>query len=288
MSRAEQLEQGAVRRVRPDAPPAMTQAEFTRIAERVLAQTGIVLKEHKRQMVYSRMTRRLRALGLTSFTAYLDHLDAATDGGEARAFVNAVTTNLTSFFREDHHFEDFEREVLPHLIARRDGRLRLWSAGCSSGEEPYTLAMSLLHACRDAPPVDLRILATDIDTDMLDRARAGIYTRERTAKIPRRFSGYLLDGPDAETARIAPQVQALITFKELNLIGPWPVRGPFDVIFCRNVLIYFDGRTKAALIDRFADLLTPGGALYLGHSESLLDEHPLLESLGATVYRRRR
>ncbi|MEL6677390.1 MAG: protein-glutamate O-methyltransferase [Pseudomonadota bacterium] len=271
----------------PPDIPRLTDAEFGRIAARVHAETGIVLKDHKRQMVYSRMARRVRALNMTSFTAYLDHLDRSTDAEEKRAFVNAVTTNLTSFFREDHHFDDFAASVLPRLLNRPDGRIRIWSAGCSSGEEPYTAAMLVLHHCNDHPPSDLRILATDIDTAMLDRGQAGIYKAERIAKIPARFARYMTDSPQAETMQVSGPVRRLVTFKPLNLIEPWPVSGPFDVIFCRNVLIYFDSPTKMEIVDRFAHLLRDGGTLYLGHSESLLDDHPLLDSVGGTIYRRR-
>ncbi|MGM0586704.1 MAG: CheR family methyltransferase [Pseudomonadota bacterium] len=279
---------------RPAAPAefggefVMSDAEFARIADKVLSVAGIVLKEHKRQMVYTRLSRRLRALGMTSFTDYLDLLDGPEGRAELVEFSNAVTTNLTSFFREAHHFDHLREEVLEPLRRAGRTRLRLWSAGCSTGEEPYSIAMTVQQLGARMTGADLRILATDLDTSVLSRAEAGVYPEARLQDAPGelRARGCRRRGPgEVEMAR---ELRAMIVFRRLNLLGDWPFRGPFDAIFCRNVLIYFDAATKAALVRRFAQALTEDGVLYLGHSESLLGEHPLLHSEGRTIYRRRR
>ncbi len=264
----------------------MSDAEFHRIADRVFAIAGIVLKEHKRQMVYTRLSRRLRALQLCSFTEYMDMLDGAGSGTELTEFCNAVTTNLTSFFREAHHFDHLRGEVFGPL-AGEGARIRIWSAGCSTGEEPYSIAMTARAMGRPVAAADLRILATDLDTNVLSRARSGIYPEARIADVPADLRSGATTRRGAGEIEMAPAIRSLIAFRQLNLLHPWPFRGPFDAIFCRNVLIYFDAETKAALVRRFAEALTPTGTLYLGHSESLLGEHPLLVSEGRTIYRRR-
>lgn len=267
----------------------MSDAEFRRIAERVFETAGIVLKDHKRQMVYTRLARRLRALGLTSFAAYLELLESPAGTRELQDFTNAVTTNLTSFFRESHHFDHLSDAVIAPRLAEGRRRLRIWSAGCSTGEEPYSVALALLGkggpAARDG--VDLRILATDLDTNVLAQAQAGLYRADRAEDVPAALRpGALIRRPTGQV-EIAAAFRAPVAFRRLNLLHDWPFRGPFDAIFCRNVLIYFDAETKARLVRRFAEHLDLGGALYLGHSESLLGEHPLLRSEGRTIYRRR-
>jgi chemotaxis protein methyltransferase CheR len=266
----------------------MSDDEFGRIAEKVFAVAGIVLKPHKRQMVYTRLSRRLRALGLASFTEYLDLLEEPAGRSELTEFSNAVTTNLTSFFRESHHFDHLSREVLQPLRKAGRSRLRVWSAGCSTGEEPYSVAMTAQALGGLLSGADFRILATDLDTAVLARAEAGRYPEMRVQDIPadlRRNAATRV--PDGEV-EMSARLKAMIAFRRLNLLHEWPFRGPFDAIFCRNVLIYFDADTKAALVRRFAEALTEDGVLYLGHSESLLGEHPLLRSEGRTIYRRRR
>lgn len=285
----------ARRAARPDAPAGefggefvMSDAEFARIADKVRSVAGIVLKDHKRQMVYTRLSRRLRALGMTSFTDYLDLLEAPEGRAELVEFSNAVTTNLTSFFREAHHFDHLREQVLEPLRRAGRSRLRLWSAGCSTGEEPYSMAMTVQQLGARMTGADLKILATDLDTGVLSRAQAGVYPEARVQDVPGelRARGCRRRGPgEVEMTR---ELRAMIVFRRLNLLGDWPFKGPFDAIFCRNVLIYFDAATKAALVRRFAQALTEEGVLYLGHSESLLGEHPLLRSEGRTIYRRRR
>ncbi|MDF2231124.1 protein-glutamate O-methyltransferase [Albimonas sp. CAU 1670] len=265
----------------------MSDAEFNRITAKVFEIAGIVLKDHKRQMVYTRLSRRLRATGLTSFGQYMDLIDRPEGAGELVQFTNAVTTNLTSFFREGHHFTHLREHVLEPLAKSGKTRLRVWSAGCSTGEEPYSIALTARAAARSMASVDFRILATDLDTNVLATGKAGVYPEARAADIPAELrSGALAKSGDR--VEFSSQVRAMIAFRKLNLLHPWPFRGPFDAIFCRNVLIYFDAETKAGLVRRFAEALTDDGILYLGHSESLLGEHPLLRSEGRTIYRRRR
>lgn len=269
----------------PSTEFRMTDDQFRRIAERVFATCGIVLKDHKRQMIYTRLARRLRALGLDDFGAYLDLLEGRDGAQELQEFTNAVTTNLTSFFREAHHFDHLRSTLLePAAAAPGRARVRIWSAGCSTGEEPYSIALSAL-ASKAAERCDLRILATDLDTKVLSKAEAGVYPADRAADVPADVrAGLSRRGDQVEASRAA---RDLIAFRRLNLLHDWPFSGPFDVIFCRNVLIYFDAATKASLVDRFAKVLAPNGVLYLGHSESLLGEHALLTSEGRTIYRRR-
>ncbi|MAS44495.1 MAG: chemotaxis protein CheR [Rhodobacteraceae bacterium] len=265
----------------------MSDAEFQRVADKVFEIAGIVLKDHKRQMVYTRLSRRLRALGMTSFTVYMDHLESGAGSREITEFSNAVTTNLTSFFREAHHFDHLRHEVLEPLGKAGKSRIRVWSAGCSTGEEPYSIALTARAAARSMGGADFRILATDLDTNVLAKAKAGIYPEARVADVPSELRSGAMSrrGADVE---MSAQLKSMIAFRQLNLLHAWPFRGPFDVIFCRNVLIYFDAETKAGLVRRYAEALTDDGILYLGHSESLLGEHPLLSSEGRTIYRRRR
>ncbi|SDW89394.1 chemotaxis protein methyltransferase CheR [Albimonas donghaensis] len=265
----------------------MSDAEFQRVADKVFEIAGIVLKDHKRQMVYTRLSRRLRALGMTSFTDYMDHLESGAGSREITEFSNAVTTNLTSFFRESHHFDHLRHEVLEPLGKAGKSRIRVWSAGCSTGEEPYSIALTARAAARSMGGADFRILATDLDTNVLAKAKAGIYPEARAADVPSELRSGAMSrrGADVE---MSAQLKSMIAFRQLNLLHAWPFRGPFDVIFCRNVLIYFDAETKAGLVRRYAEALTDDGILYLGHSESLLGEHPLLSSEGRTIYRRRR
>lgn len=263
----------------------MTAEDIRRISERGQAAFGIELGESKRQMIYSRLSRRLRALKMTSFSDYLDFLDTSAGVSEVVHFSNALTTNLTAFFRESHHFDHFEREI--RKPGARNSRLRIWSAGCSTGEEPYSLAL-ILHANADAlAGRDRRILASDLDTEVLATAARGAYSADRLKTLPSRFrTPQFLTSSDPDTQTMSEAVRALVAFRALNLIGPWPFKGQFDIIFCRNVLIYFSAEMRNKIIDRFAELLNPNGVLYLGHSESILGTHPKLSAEGHTIYRR--
>ncbi|MGG7567582.1 CheR family methyltransferase [Rhodovulum sp. DZ06] len=264
----------------------MTDDDFHRVARMVEAMAGIILKDHKRQMVYTRLSRRLRALGIDTFAAYLDLVDSPAGAAEVGEFANAVTTNLTSFFREAHHFEHLSKEVLTPLTEAGARRIRIWSAGCSTGEEPYTIGMTALSQPSFTAGRDLRILATDLDTNVLATGRAGEYPSDKLKGVPEALRRAHMS-PTPTGAKFNDRIKSLISFRQLNLLHDWPFKGPFDVIFCRNVVIYFDTETKNRLVNRYAQMLTPNGVLYLGHSESLLGEHPLLRSEGRTIYRRR-
>ncbi len=269
----------------------LTDAEFTRICELVREQSGIALTAAKRQMVYGRLVRRLRALQLSGFAEYVQLLERG-DAGELQEFTNAITTNLTSFFREIHHFEFLADELLPSIAerVRATGRLRLWSSACSTGEEPYSIAMVLREQQQLLGRADTRILATDLDSNVLATAAAGSYPAERVQQLsPKRMAEFFRPGTGTRegTVQVAPSLQQLITFKQLNLMQEWPMRGPFDAIFCRNVVIYFDIETKRALFERMARLQPPGAILFLGHSENLYRISEQYELIGRTIYRRR-
>jgi chemotaxis protein methyltransferase CheR len=266
----------------------LTDKDFRGIVARIEQASGIVLAASKRDLVYGRLAPRLRKLGCQSFSAYLRHLDSPDGEAEQTSLVNAITTNLTGFFREQHHFNALAREVLPalkHGNAAR--RLRIWSAGCSSGQEPYTIAMVLKQTIADLARWDALVLATDIDSDMVAHAAAGIYDEEAGKTIPPAYRKYITETGDGRIA-MDDRLKALIRFRRLNLIGDWPMQGPFDVIFCRNVVIYFDKDTQRVLFDRFADMLRPEGWLFIGHSESLHRVSDRFALIGQTSYRKLR
>lgn len=265
----------------------LTDIELRTICELAMRHAGIVLNESKRDMIRSRLTRRLRQLRLASFAEYCELL-ASGDASELREFVNCITTNLTAFFREPHHFEHLQAEALPRLCQRTQDRvLRIWSAGCSTGEEPYSIAMAVLEALPRG--WDVRILASDLDTNVLAHAERGVYDADRVRDLPdwRRRRWFLKgNGANAGKVRVIDEVRKRVVFRQVNLIQDWPVRGPLDVIFCRNVVIYFDKPTQRALFDRFADVLRDGSPLYIGHSETLFRVSERFESLGRTIYRK--
>ena len=266
----------------PERDLLLTDADFACIRELIFRRAGIVLAEHKRDMVYTRVGRRLRQCGLTRFADYLALLEGPAGTAEWQAFTNALTTNLTAFFREAHHFP-----LLAEHLRGRCGPLRVWSAGASTGEEPYSIAMTLLEALGDG--ADFQVLATDIDTEALERARRGIYPLEQVRRQldERRIKRFFLKGGGrrAGFARIRPEVAARVHFEPLNLIAPqWSAGQGFDAIFCRNVMIYFDQRTQARILQRFADQLRRDGLLFVGHSESLSHISDRFRSRGQTVY----
>lgn len=267
-----------------------TDTEFRFLAELVRQRTGIVLQEHKRSMVYSRLARRLRILGLDDFAQYCSLLQQSEGEEEIAHLVNAITTNLTHFFREIHHFEHLRDEVLRPAAQSGGGqasrKLRIWSAGCSMGAEPYSIAMTLHDVFGSKAGWDIRILATDIDSNMLDIGRRGVYSREMCEKIPDAYRKYMHEH-GAQECVMDPRIREMISFKSLNLMdAQWPMKGVFDAIFCRNVVIYFDKETQRVLFERIANLLTPQGWLYIGHSESLYKVSERFELAGRTVYRR--
>jgi chemotaxis protein methyltransferase CheR len=265
--------------------------DFEALRRLVKELTGINLSDQKRELVYGRLARRLRALHLRTFAEYRDLL--ASDGGrEIVELCNAITTNLTSFFREAHHFEHLREQLLQARAADRHGsrRVRIWSAGCSSGEEAYSLAMTVVEAIPDLRSWDIRILATDLDSDVLARAQRGVYPAERVRTLsPQRLARFFVErrGRDGPSYEVTPELAALITFRQLNLMHHLPMKGPLDAIFCRNVVIYFDKDTQRELFARIAYLQRPGDLLFLGHSESLFKVSESYTPIGKTVYRRR-
>lgn len=266
-----------------------TDADFAVIARRAQADFGLHLTAAKKDLVYSRLTKRLRQLGLADFHAYCRLIESPGSEDERTQMLSALTTNVTHFFREGHHFQSLRTSVLPPLIAaaRTGRRLRIWSAGCSAGQEPYSLAFTVLELCPEAARFDIRILATDVDPAILERAREGIYDAEEAKSLPDAVRAQHIRDAGPGRFAVGDKARALITFNELNLMHDWPMRGPFDVIFCRNVAIYFDKDTQARLWSRFADMLAPGGYLCIGHSERVAGPAvPLLESAGVTTYRK--
>ena len=269
----------------------LTDKDFQTLRELVNYHTGISLSDAKRELVYSRLTRRLRRLNMRTFTEYCDLLKDDASSNEIIQFTNAVTTNLTSFFREPHHFEFFGTQLLPELVATKTDakRFRFWSAGCSTGEEPYTLAMCINENLSYYNNYDIKILATDLDSDVIDTGIRGIYHYDKVKTVlPHRQKKWFRRDADRNSGllKVAPDLQQLITFRQLNLMHDWPMKGPFDAIFCRNVVIYFDKPTQKKLIDRFANLLTDGGYLFLGHSESLFKVSDRFKLKGQTIYQK--
>jgi chemotaxis protein methyltransferase CheR len=266
---------------------AFSDADFRSLAQLAYEYAGIALADSKRNLVYSRLSRRLRALGLTSFQDYRQYL--AENDREIESFINSISTNHTKFFREGHHFDHFRTHVAVPFVQSgyrsNDRRLRVWSAGCSTGEEPYTIAIVLKREIRDIENHDVRILATDIDTDVLAKAAHGEYPMSAVDDVPKTYQDFFESVGD-DRVMMGEDLRSLIVFNRLNLMEQWPFHGLFDAIFCRNVMIYFDAGTKAALVQRFTQQIKPGGWLYIGHSESLIGSHPGLHLVGRTVYRR--
>jgi chemotaxis protein methyltransferase CheR len=262
-----------------------TSADFDVVRKLIYDHAGISLAPIKQDMVYSRLARRLRALDLGTFQEYLDYLQGGNNEQEWETFVNSLTTNLTSFFREAHHFEI----LITYLKSLSHRPVRIWCSAASTGEEPYTLAMTACEAFDTlSPPVE--IIATDIDTNVLATAQRGVYPMDRVAKLdPERLRRFFLKGTGDQTGyvRARPELQKLLTFSRLNLLdAKLAVQGPFDVMFCRNVMIYFDKPTQYAILKKFAPLLREEGLLFAGHSESFLHAADVFHSLGRTVYER--
>lgn len=263
-----------------------TREDFDYLRNIVTTTTGIVSPDEKYTMYYSRLARRLRALGLSSFTEYRRYLKDNQDS-ESIELVNAVTTNLTSFFREKHHFEFLTKTVIAEKMAKRDKRIRCWSAGCSTGEEPYSIAITLAESIPDLRNWDVRIYATDIDSNVLQKGAQAVYESSRVDGLDHGLLHKYFKkgtGHNQGKVKVAPELTALIEFQQLNLLHSWPLRESMDFIFCRNVVIYFDKPTKNKLTERFGDQLVNNGYLFMGHSESMHKEDPRFKSLGKTVY----
>ena len=263
-------------------------ADHRAVAALVYDSVGILLPDTKAQLVYGRLAPRVRACGLDSVGAYVALI--GRDEAERARAIDALTTNHTSFFRESHHFDDFVERLWPALSARlaRGGRVRLWSAACSSGEEPYSWLMAALGSDRSAAKAllkgDLRLLATDVSPSVIETARAGRYTAQTLRTVPAALRAAWVRG-QGDDAAIDPMLRDAIAFRPLNLLGEWPMKGRFDAICCRNVMIYFDEPTKARLQTRLADRLEMGGMLYIGHSERLVGAvQQRFRCVGRTAY----
>ena len=264
---------------------------FRQLAGIVQAESGIVLNENKRSLLASRLGRRLRELGLGDFGTYCQYLESEKGPSERRRMTSLLTTNVTRFFREPHHFDALENHVLPPLVARAKsgGRVRIWSAGCSSGQEPYSISTTLLKLLPEAGRYDVRILGTDIDPEMIRVGRNGVYRDVDESQMPADTRNQLFGKTRTSNKswQVAPDVKNLVTLTELNLMKDWPMRGLFDVIFCRNVVIYFDASAQAKLWARFAAAMHPGGHLFVGHSERVAGPAEAeFAAAGFTQYRR--
>jgi chemotaxis protein methyltransferase CheR len=271
----------------PDGEFVFTEADFRKIAALVHGEAGIVLTEGKANLVYSRLAKRLRSIGIRTFREYCELIESEGGQSERQAMIAAMTTNVTRFFREPHHFEYMKSVVLPDLVAKakKGGRVRIWSAACSSGEEPYSIAFTLLDLLPEAPRLDVLVLATDIDTNMLAKGRQSVYPASALESIPAPQYKWLERDRRSGDFRVCESARALVRFNELNLLGNWPMRGKFDVIFCRNVMIYFDEATQNRIWSAFAKVLQPHGTLCIGHSERIATDVQPYELVAQTTYR---
>ncbi|QKI89523.1 CheR family methyltransferase [Thiomicrorhabdus xiamenensis] len=265
-----------------------TDKEFDKIKKIVYDFAGIDLNESKKNLVYNRLAKRIRFLEKQSFKEYLDFVDKQGEE-EFVHLINAITTNLTFFFRENHHFEHLAQTVIPELLEKNADKrkIRVWSAGCSTGEEPYSIAIVL----KETVPAgwDAKVIATDLDSNVVQTGVNGVYNVDRLKGMDLdRKKRWFLKGTGAREgfAKVKKELQDIIEFSQLNLMADWPIRDAIDVIFCRNVVIYFDKPTQARLFDRYADRLPNGGYLFVGHSESLYNVCDRFELLGKTIYRK--
>lgn len=267
----------------------ITDGEFKRFSELVYRESGIVLKEHKRSLLISRLSRRLRQLGLKTFQAYYEYVVGKGGTQEFIQMLDAISTNKTDFFREPHHFEFLRDRILPALDPVK--QIRVWSAGCSTGEEPYTIAMTVCDGVTAPLQWDCRILASDLSTDVLEQAAAGVYDIERLQGLPAAvIRRHFLKGRGSCKGRlkVKPHLSDMVVFRRINFMNErYPIKTPLDIIFCRNVMIYFDRPTQERLVARFHRYLKPGGYLFIGHSESLQWVRHSFSNAGPTIYRKR-
>ncbi|HEY3293820.1 MAG TPA: protein-glutamate O-methyltransferase [bacterium] len=273
------------------APVSLSDSDYKKVTQIVHELSGIHLHEGKRELVVARLGKRIRQLGMKSVGDYLKYVREEQTQGELVTMLDALSTNLTAFWRESQHFDYVVKTTLPRLSERarrtEDNKIRVWSAGCSSGEEPYGLTMLMLHHLDRPERYDIRVLATDLSTKVLGIARGATYSSERVKPIPSDIrQKYIQEVRAAYGAqyRVRPEVTAHVTFARLNLMETWPMKGPMDFIFCRNVMIYFDKPTQARLVNRFYDLLRPGGTLFVGHSESLTGVENHFRYVRPTIY----
>lgn len=268
------------------APDVPTETDLQAIAQILHSRAGIVLAPGKGAMVQSRLGKRLRRLGIGDYRSYLALVTSESGEDELKAMISALTTNVTHFFREKHHFEMLRSRALPPLIARAraGGRVRIWSAGSSNGQEAFSIAMVLAELAPDHEALDIRILATDIDPQVIACGQAAIYDPQLLDTVPPALRARFFQ-PVPAGVQVVDSLRRLVTFRELNLHGPWPMRGQFSIIFCRNVVIYFDPPAQARLWARFEEVLEPGGWIFVGHSERIARAESRLETAGITTYR---
>lgn len=271
----------------------ITDQLFEKFSRLVYQESGINLTSGKKELLQARLNKRLRATGIASYREYYDHITSPSNNGEIVQFLDCISTNLTFFFREPKHFEFLERTALPRLIQskteERSQRIRIWSAGCSTGEEPYSLAMCVLAQLSDPQRWDFKILATDISTRVLQVGITGVYPRDKVSKIPGNLQKMYFHKQrmsNGEVFEVSQKLKDIITFRRLNLKENYPFSGPFDFIFCRNVMIYFDKETQQHLVQKMAGYLAPGGYLMVGHSESLTGLQHGLSYVQPSVYRK--
>ena len=274
-----------------DSASSLSDNDFDFICQFAYQQAGIVLNENKREMVYRRFARIIRERKLNSFAQYCQLLRDNPEQ-EQRYFINAITTNLTSFFREQHHFDYLAEHEIPKILVEnaRKKRIRVWSSASSTGEEPYSIAITFAETMKDKiNHWDVKILATDIDCNVLNTGKEGIYEYRKIAGLPENYiKKYFvkLAQSKEDKYQVHKNIQKLITFKQLNLLHQWPMKGPFDIIFCRNVIIYFDKKTQQELFERYNKMLKPGGLLILGHSENLGTYQQYFDNVGRTIFRK--
>ncbi len=268
----------------------ITDKEFELFRNMIYRETGIDLSERKKRLVIARLSKRLRALELNSFTDYYNYLQEGRNADtELVLLINRITTNKTDFFREMHHFDYLKHELLPKIISAGEHggsrTLRIWSAGCSSGEEPYSIAMTVLDSFSKTRGWDIKILATDLDTEVLTKASQGVYNTQTVAPVPADYISryFRRSGSDYE---VTPEIKNLIYFRKLNFMNPFPMKRPFDIIFCRNVIIYFDAKTKQELMTKFHNQLKDQGHMFIGHSESLMHMKDKFRYIKNTIYQK--
>jgi len=267
----------------------LTDREFNQIRKLVIEHTGIALSDAKRNLVYGRLAKRLRKMEIGDFGSYIQLLESPMGKDELANFTNAITTNLTSFFRENHHFEYLKSNVIPNLLRLNADtkKIRIWSAGCSTGEEPYSIAMTIREMIPESRGWDIKILATDLDTNVLAHANAGIYSLEKINNVSKaRMKRFFLrgKGEQRDDIKIRSELQNMIRFRQLNLMDPWPIKNQFDIIFCRNVVIYFDKPTQKVLFKRYHELLKDTGHMFIGHSETMFKVSDDFKLIGNTTY----
>ena len=274
----------------PDRDFIFTDNDFNNIRALVKSHTGISLSEAKKNMVYSRLSRRLRSLELKTFKEYCNIIESG-DSSELVNFTNSITTNLTAFFRENHHFEFLKNTAIPEVIKKNSDtrKIKIWCCASSTGEEPYSIAMTVLESLPKNQTWDIKITATDLDTNVLKTAKEGIYSEERINGIDKkRIKKWFWKGKGKHEgmAMVAPELKNLISFRQANLLEKWPDEGPFDIVFCRNVVIYFDKPTQRILFERIANSLRDDSYLLIGHSESLFKVSDRFKLIGNTIYKK--